>query len=153
MRAILLASAAATPDAVILLFALGNNGHRVWSDRLLIGLAATLLCFIGSVIAVTVVGLPLAWVLQKMRRTTPAMYVLAGASAPWVLVGLYVLYQWNWVESGPFTLSLREQVDLEGASRVIVRALFTAGSLSLSGALAAYVYAITAKRAPAVLAP
>ena len=142
MRAILLAGAAATPDAVIWLLASNNAGNRTWSDWLLMALAATLVCFIGSVIAVTVLGLPLAWALRRIRRTTPAMYVLAGASAPLVLFGLYTFYQWNWVDSGPFTLSLRDQVDIEGARQVIVRSLFTAGSLALSGALAAYVYAM-----------
>ena len=71
-------------------------------------------CFIVCFVAVTLLGTPLAWTLEKMRRTTAVMYVVVGASAPLVFYGIYCLYDWIWVESGPFSMSLRDQVAFEG---------------------------------------
>jgi hypothetical protein len=44
------------------------------------------------------------------------------------------------VESGPFTITLRDQVEMEGVARVVARNMVLGICFAASGAIAAYVF-------------
>ena len=139
-RAVLLAAAAATPCPALLLIALRSGGaYAGWPEVVILAVAVIFLCFMGSVFVVGFLGVPLAWALEKTRRATPTMYVLAGAAVPLVFYGAYCAIGWN-DEPDPFGMSLKTQIRFEGVSTVLTRVIFTAVCLSMAGALAAFVY-------------
>jgi hypothetical protein len=149
VRAVLLAGAAATPISAVLLLVLSGGANVEWSERLLLGAFMIVFCFMGSVVAVTILGIPLAWALERMRQSTSTMYVLAGASTPVILYGVYCVSGWN-ADPDPFGMSLRTLLALKGVSYVITRVLVTAGSLAICGALAAFVYRRSMRSSPSV---
>jgi hypothetical protein len=139
MRAVLLAAAAATPHSWLVFFAIRRGGDEGWSENVLLAVVMIFLCFMGCVFAVGFLGVPLAWMLEKTRRASSTMYVLAGASVPLVFYGLYCASGWN-DEPDPFGMSLKTLFAFEGVKLALTRVIFTAVCLSMAGALAAFVY-------------
>ena len=139
-RSIFLAALAATPGATITVLALSSGGGNGPFEWLLSALFMAGVCFVGSLIVVLVLGTPISASLRKLGWNSCFAYVTAGACAPLAFFAIFDLYSWHFVDSGPFSFSLRDQVRSEGAARVIARNVVIACSFAASGAAAAYVF-------------
>jgi hypothetical protein len=148
VRPVVFAAAAMTPGITVLLLALGDGRGHDWLEWLVVVPVATVLCFVVSLVSVTLLAPPASLALTSYDRNTGVAHAVAGASVALFLFGSYLLGAWFLVEPGPFSLSLPEQVKLAGATRSALKGLLCAADLALSGAVAGYIYWFKLQPAP-----
>jgi len=149
VRPTIYAAAAITPVLTLLLLVVGHGRSHDWLEWLVITPVAVILSFVVSLVAVALLVPPASLALESFGRNTGVAHAVVGASLATFLFASYLVGGWFLVDPDAFSLSLREQVALTGATRAIVKAVVCAAGFALCGAIAGYVYWFRRHPAPA----